>query len=141
TLAAWPKKVHKKRYDELLAEMGPQIRREAAQRQRVVGDRAAGVTVKIIDRLDKEVDKLDTRDLAGAARNMATTSAIGIDKSLILEGEPTQRVEINMPGVVKELRALGVEVDLIEGEVVSEETVRELESGDDTGADSSQKPE
>lgn len=142
TLDNWRKrKTYKQRYLDLVAELGPQIRKEAAQRQRALADKAASVTVKIIDKLDAEVDNLETRDLPGAARNMATTSAIGVDKAMILDGEATQRVEIDLAGAVRDLKALGVDIDVVEGEVVAEEKVPELEAENPAGADSTPKPE
>ncbi len=114
-LSNWIKKTHRTRYESIQAEMGPRIRKEAAQAQRAVAEKARGVTEKILDKLDREVEGMDTRDLPGAARNLATVGAISIDKAMILDGEPTARVEHNIIGTVKELETLGVTVDFIEG--------------------------
>ncbi|MGH2941083.1 MAG: hypothetical protein ACRDPE_23535 [Solirubrobacterales bacterium] len=132
TLALWPtSKKFGARYEAILAEEAPRIRRHAAQQQRQVAERAAGTTMKIIDKLDGEVDEIEARDLPGAARNMATVSAIAVDKADVLEDKPTQRVQIDMAGTLKELLALGVQVDVIEGSA-EEIPAPALTQGEDT---------
>ncbi len=77
-------------YAKILQEMGPQLE-ELAQGQFIESVLAAAVvSKKILAELEGRVSELPAKDLAGALRNVDTSRAINQEKSLLLQGRPSQ---------------------------------------------------
>jgi len=71
---------------------------------------AAGVTRKLLARLDAEADSIPARDLAGAARNAGTIAGISTDKQMLTRERPLPRPEPQrtLDEMIRSLTALGV---------------------------------
>jgi hypothetical protein len=88
TLGRWKEQVYAARYAVIRDERAAEIQRRVAVAQEDVALKAAQVTGKMLERLEKEVPDIPIRDLAGATRNVATTGGIGSDKLMVLRERP-----------------------------------------------------
>lgn len=93
TLYNWSRSLHKEEYEAIRAKLLPQLQAHAAEQHRQLAEREMEVSLKLIDRLEKEVDEIPARDLPGGIRNLDTGAAIHRDKSQLLSGQPTERSE------------------------------------------------
>jgi len=97
-----------KRYEEIRAEVLPKIQERAAERHMELADKAMDVELLIAERLKEKVKHIEARDLPGAQRNVATTSAVHVDKALLLRGEPTEiHGQKDISGTLRKLKARG----------------------------------
>jgi transposase-like protein len=79
TLRAW-KRDHSERYEQLQDELEPRIVKKIAAEAENIVLRLAHIQHKAIDQLEGNIDELKPAELAAASRNLATTSALYIDK-------------------------------------------------------------
>jgi hypothetical protein len=79
TLRAW-KRDHSARYEQLQDELEPRIVKKIAAEAENIVLRLAHIQHKAIDQLEGSIDELKPAELAAASRNLATTSALYIDK-------------------------------------------------------------
>lgn len=121
----WGKK-YPKRYAEIRAEVAPAIRAKVADETLALVELQIEASRKMTLRAIEKADELEARDLPGAVRNMSVAAAVGIDKAQLLNDQPTVRIAHNLPGVLKELKELGVE--FIEGEAVEEAVAIEAQA-------------
>lgn len=92
TLRAWRQR-HAERYEEIRTQRAPEIDRLIVAEQRQVAVQAAQATLQAIELGRQQLAEGKVKDAAAAARNFATTTAIAIDKTALMEGRPTQRIE------------------------------------------------
>jgi hypothetical protein len=110
TLAAWKDRQHAARYAVIRDERAAEIQRRVAVAQEDVALKAAQITSKLLDRLDKEALEIPIRDLAGAVRNVATTGGIGSDKLMTLRERPLPAPTAgrDVAEILRALTAMGV---------------------------------
>jgi hypothetical protein len=93
----------------------PAVRAKRAADYDHLAERGIEVSRKGLERLDKEIgdsDKLSTRDLPGALRNVGVFSGIGTDKSQVLRDLPTEiKSDRSAAEIIRALREKGVIVD------------------------------
>jgi hypothetical protein len=125
TLGRWKEQVHASRYAVIRDERAPEIQRRVAVAQEDVALKAAQVTGRMLERLEKEVPDIPTRDLAGAVRNVATTGGIGSDKLMVLRERPlpAQAAGRNTEEIIRALIAMGVVQEIGAAPVVDAEVV------------------
>lgn len=80
TLSKW---LGTEEYAQVRDEQALQVQKEIAREHEDIAIRAAGVTRKLLTRMDKEADEIPVRDLAGAARNAGTIAGISTDKQML----------------------------------------------------------
>jgi hypothetical protein len=124
-LWSWARKIHIERYAEIRAQVLPQIRAQAADEHMDLAERMMEVNGLMVDRLKAEHERVPTKELPGGIRNLSVAGAVETEKAQLLNDQPTQRVATNMPGLLKELKDMGIE--FVDGEVVGEEDVTEAE--------------
>lgn len=119
TLERWYKHAHRDRYLQIQAEVLPRVRAQAAEQHMDLAERGMQVEHRILSKLEQEVEEIPSRDLAGAARNVATGAAIHTDKASVLRGEPTLiTARHDVSEVVRALRAKGVDLDVIDADAI-----------------------
>jgi transposase-like protein len=79
TLRDW-KRDHHERYEQLQDELEPRIVKKIAAEAENIVLRLAHLQHRAIDKLEDNIDELKPAELAAASRNLATTSALMIDK-------------------------------------------------------------
>ena len=85
----WRDHAHQARYMQLAAEHQDRIAATMAAESEEIARKAARLEHKLLDRLDRESDGLERKDLAGALRNVTTTRSLSIDKvASPLRGRP-----------------------------------------------------
>lgn len=143
TLRKW-RQEHADLYARVERDVLPQIRADLAADYTDLARYQLEVARKVLDRLNAEADdpdKLPTRDLAGALRNVKVSAAVGTDKSQLLRGEPTERKEYRSGAAAeleRRLRALGVVIEgeppIVDAEVVDDRQLPEGKQADQAGA-------
>jgi len=108
TLRNWRDNLYTDRYWELQRKVLPRLQARAAEGHAAIADAAVELNAKLLERLDKDVDELPIRDVAGAARNVATVGGIDRDKAAMIRGEPTE-IHEHRDGteILRALRARG----------------------------------
>ena len=89
TLRRWREDQYPDRYLELRAKALPRLNALAADRHAELATRASELNLRMLDRLDDVYEQIDPRDLAGAARNVATVAGIHEDKRALRDGQAT----------------------------------------------------
>lgn len=108
TLRNWRDNLYRDRYWEVQRKVLPRLQARAAENHAAIADAAVELNAKLLERLDKDADNLPIRDVAGAARNVATVGGIDRDKAAMLRGEPTEIVEHRDAGeILRQLQARG----------------------------------
>jgi transposase-like protein len=79
TLRDW-KREHRQRYEQLQEELEPRVVKKIAAEAENIVLRLAHLQHKAIDQLEESMGELKPAELAAASRNLATTSALMIDK-------------------------------------------------------------
>ena len=131
TLWEWARKRHVKRYEELRAEILPQIRAQAADQHMDLAGAQMEANKLIVERLKGEVDEIPSRDLPGASRNMSVGAAVETEKAQLLNDQPTEiRKHRDASEIIKSLKARGV---LLEATVISEETIEPVQLEETVG--------
>lgn len=126
TLWSWKENLHRDLYKEMQEECLPKIRNDAAERHMEHADAAQAVKLEAIAILKGKLHELPPRDLPGAIRNLGVTAAVDRDKARDLRGEATLVTgtdKRNLKDVLRALKGKGLNVDVVDAEVVSEETV------------------
>lgn len=133
SIREWKRK-YPDRYTALRAEVLPAVRTQAADEHMELAAMQMEVNRKIVRRMSDEVDELPVKELPGASRNMSVSSGVETDKAQLLNDQPTSRVAHNLPGVLKELKEMGIEfgVEAVveDAEVVEEMPLEAVGSGD-----------
>jgi hypothetical protein len=88
TLEHWVKKLHRERFVQLSNDHAGQYVEAMKADLRAIVARANDATLDALDKTSADFSKLEPRDQAGAARNIATVGAIAMDKLAALEGRP-----------------------------------------------------
>lgn len=109
TITGWMRGRYAKRYNELFELHAEQSRRVAAEAAASIAGRSAEVTAMMVEAAAESIPELDPRDRAPSARAMSQVHAAMTEKSLLLQGEATQKVSITeLPEILNELKALNV---------------------------------
>jgi hypothetical protein len=90
TLRSWRDKVHADRYAELEHQHAPQIEKQMMSQARAIATAANIATLEAIEAARKQVEAGEARDPSTVARNLAVTMGVATDKSLLLDGRPTE---------------------------------------------------
>lgn len=126
TLWQWQRKTYPDRYEEIRADQLPRIREQAADEHMALAAQQMEVNGLVLKRLKDNVNELAPRDLPGAVRNLSVSAAVETEKAQLLNDQPTSRVASDLPGLLKEIKSMGVDPEVVlEAEVVSEEDVTE----------------
>ena len=125
TLRGWKTRTYPKQYATVREEILPAIREQLAEQHTELAGSLANLATKISARLEENYDKLEPRDLPGALRNVATSSAIHTDKASQLRQEPTSVIVHDHGYAIAQLRRKGLVVD---GTAVEIPQPRELEA-------------
>jgi hypothetical protein len=124
TLWRWARREHVERYEAIRAEVLPHVRAQAADEHMEIAEMQMEANRKIVTRLSANVDELPVKELPGASRNMSVGAAVETEKAQLLNDQPTQRVATDLPGLLKEIKSMGIDPKtVLEGQVVSEEDV------------------
>ncbi len=117
TLEGWRKNTHADRYATIRYQVIPQIHAKLAEESEDLAAEYAKLELETIARFRKELPNLKASEAAGAARNIATSRAIAVDKASLLRGRPTTIVEHKtVEESLRKLAALGViDVDYVDG--------------------------
>jgi hypothetical protein len=111
------------RYEEIRAQLLPQLRARAAEEHLGLARRYNKLAEIAADLLKEKLPEVEPRDLAGAARNLSTSSAIHTDKAEKLNDQPTiVGVPQDAAVVLKQLAARGwvFDEDVQDAEVVED---------------------
>lgn len=126
TLRLW-KRDHAELYQRVEQDVLPRVRAELASDFTDLARYELAVARKVLDRLHDEADdpeKLPTRDLPGALRNVKVSGAVGVDKAAMLRDEPTSTVRhISVAETLRSLKALGVVIEGAAEDVTDAEVV------------------
>jgi hypothetical protein len=133
TLWAWARRKHVGRYEELRAEVLPKIRAEAADEHMELARLNMELERSTLEQLKDKIPEMPARDLPGASRNLAVSSAVHTERSEGLNDRPTERIAIDLAGTLKEIRSMGVDPEVVlDAQVVSEEDVVEVAQSTDS---------
>src|SRR5262245_10131471 len=118
TVARWRSTLFAQRYTEIQYELQSEINKKLAGVLAENGIKSAQAQAEMIDRLMNEVNSLEPKQLATAARELAQVQSIAVDKSSLLRGLPTQiHAERKPEDVVRALKELNiVEAEVVEGD-------------------------
>jgi hypothetical protein len=123
TLWNWSRQ-YEDRYQAIRAQVLPKIRAKAADQHMDLAQRLMKAESEMVDQLQKKIPDIEPRDLPGSIRNTAVSAAVHTEKAQLLNDQPTQRVSIDLPATLKELKSLGVDpATVLDLQPVSEETV------------------
>lgn len=112
TLRDW-RVTHAQRYSELHETHYQLIEQRLTQAQREIATRASVATEALVEQTITDAKAGKIKDPASAARNLATTAAIAVDKMLALTGRPTQITEHREPSkLIASLAAKGINVQI-----------------------------
>ncbi len=107
-LTRWARFKFAQRYSEIQTKLRATIGETVAAKLSENASQAADLNQEILDRLAENVYELDVKELPGAAKAMAQTASINIEKSLLLRGQPTDIVATRSPEeILRELKRLG----------------------------------
>ena len=123
TIRHWAKYSHTELLTRIQAEVMPQVRAEQAIAHQQLGASALDAEARAIEKLVSRMDELEPRDLSGVARNMAVAAGIHVDKSQLLTGQATSIVKHDLGEITRSIKSKGVDLDVTDAEVVSEELV------------------
>jgi hypothetical protein len=79
TIREW-KRTHPERYETLRTELHAKVAEQIASEAEHVAQRLGDLEHLMVDRLEKNIDQLEPRDLPGALRNVTTSKALQMDK-------------------------------------------------------------
>jgi hypothetical protein len=88
TLRHWVNKLHRDRYVELSNDHAGEYVEAMKADFRTIIARSNDATLEALETTQANFSRLEPRDQAGAARNIATVGAIAFDKLATLEGRP-----------------------------------------------------
>lgn len=134
TLRSWKDK-HAERYLALAGEHGPRLEKELRAVSKQVALNAAEGAMEAVEAAREQIRNGEAKDPSTTARNLAVTQGIATDKTLLLEGRPTEIHGTDLPRLMERMRkALGqpVTVDSTAEEDVPSDA-RVLESGQQDG--------
>lgn len=124
TIQSWAYTGYRDRYERIKGEVEAHARSQLADRTRRFAHLGGEVAEEALTQLLRKLEagEIDVKLLPKVVREAAVAVGIGIEKSELLSGRPTARVSSDMPGLMRELKELGVE-GFIDGDVLSEEDV------------------
>lgn len=135
TLQSWMERYHTQRYERLRTELVPRIHAKIAQECEDLAQREAEMANQVLERMEKRLPEIPTRELPGALRNLDVGKGVNVDKALGMRGRPTVIVErrdisehllvLKELGVLKSTDLPGFDV---EGTAVEEEEAKEIEA-------------
>ena len=89
TLRDWRNTSRVERYQDICVQVAPEIERVVVQRSAEIQRRALDVSLKAIDAAEQQITNGEAKDPSATAKNLALTHGIITDKTLILQGRPT----------------------------------------------------
>jgi len=130
TIRDWRKHTHTDRYERIRQEIAPQLEAQLADAHQALADNAAKLEAKTIERPDERLKAGDVedKDLANILKNSAIAGGIHVEKARLLNDRPTQIVKKELPEVLRALKGKGLDVEVIEAEVVEEKPTAEIGS-------------
>lgn len=109
----------------------PSIKLEGADNLEALGQYAADRNAKLAESMmgtaEKAVDQVNANLFSASAKDAALIAGIMIDKSQLLNGQPTKRVAVDINGSLEILKRHGVLVE-DDSEVIDAELVAEIEA-------------
>lgn len=95
-------------YAEVRDHQALEVQKEIAREHEDLAIQAAGVTRRLLSRLDKEADDLPLRDVPGAARNTGTIAGISTDKQMLTRERPlpTRAPDRDIQEIFRALKAI-----------------------------------
>lgn len=128
TLSDW-RRSKTQEYAEIQKQTLPTIRQRAAEQHQEIAELQAGVAREMTVRLMDKIEEIPARDFMGGIRNMSTASAVHTDKAAQLRGEATGAAGTDRKSVKELMRSLKGKVEVVDAEVVCEESVPEKPEG------------
>ena len=122
TLYRW-KDRYAEDYARIRAELLPKIREGAADLHRALEQRQLETSAQAVEELREELPSMETRDKIALVGKMDIGSGIHAEKAQMYDGEPTHIVQRSSEEILREMASLGMKVEAIDAEVVSEEDV------------------
>ena len=99
------------RLEAIRIQYGPELEEKKARMAEKVATAAGEATLALVEQTMETKDDLSAKDVAGAARNMATVFGIATEKGLLHRQKPTSITAHDYSSAVKGLERMG----LIEG--------------------------
>jgi hypothetical protein len=131
TLRRWVESVHSDRYAEVRVEEAERVQRLAASEFEDLGRRSMVIVHKGLDRLEKEMDELPLRDVAGAVRNIGTVAGIAQSHVQVTRERPVVTKREHVRDLDEIFRALRqISPDLVVDEPEDAEVVDVPEDGE-----------
>lgn len=128
TLYDWKAKRHTERYEQIRAEVLPQLKDRMAAEAETLAIAYAHIERKALHALDGKLDGLTGKELAGVAKDAATGRGISTDKANVLRDRPDRIVK--NPNADEVMRKLAI---VVPGLIV-ESTAAEIQDDEPTPA-------
>lgn len=138
TLRDWRVNRHTAEYERIRAEVLPRIREQAGDEHLALARRQMKASQIATEEWLERRGELKASDLSTAARNFDVGSGIHSQHAQVFHDQPTQHIKVDLPAVLKELKSLGVEPDVVlDAEVVEEEDVDQASGVNGVGSEGS----
>lgn len=117
TLGDWCRKSKLALYEKVRQEVAPMLKAQMADMHQELAQSAGDLEREAVGRLKErlEADVVETKDLHGIARTAAIATGIHGEKHLLYSGQPTQIVQRDISDVLRDLAAMGIKPELVEG--------------------------
>jgi hypothetical protein len=109
TLRRWIEATHSERYEVIRVEEAERVQRLAASEFEDLGRRSMVIVHKGLDRLEREMDQLPLRDVAGAVRNVGVVAGLSQSQVQVTRERPlvTKREHVrDLDEIFRALRAI-----------------------------------
>jgi len=104
TLRSWHTNIHARRYAEIEYDHAPEIEKQMIGQARAIVTAANEGTLEAIDAAREQIRRGEAKDPSTVARNLSTSAGIMTDKTLLLEGRPTEiRGNEDLPGALQRM--------------------------------------
>lgn len=105
TLESWAQKTHREDYQRIREQIVPHLKLQMAERYEQVVSYAQEIKFKLLERLDREADHLDLRDVGKNLQQVAITGGIASQHAGALRGDSTPVVH-EVKGIDTIIRSL-----------------------------------
>jgi len=121
TLKRWATSHFANRYVAIQQSLDQEISQKLSGELTDVAIRASDVQKQVIDKLNQNLNDLETKDLSATAKNLSQVINPAIEKTQLLRGKPTERTEskdaekiiakLAEMGLVKNAQSLDIDID------------------------------
>jgi hypothetical protein len=123
TIRGWAYSKQRDRYMQIREEVADFTRAQIADDAAGYAALAGQVVRKGLEQLEVALDAgtITLKELPKVVHEAAVAHGIGVDKAEKLNDRPTTRVAIDIGGTLRELKEMGMEVEVIDAEVVEDD--------------------